>query len=395
MTSKKGKWIKFLCAVLSITITLGFSGCSNGTGDDSSSESSDVSGSEDEQTKIHKVGYIFRESVSDGGFAAQICEQRERASNRSSVDTCYVDNVPLTDFENAVKTLSDAGCTDIISCSPAYANVLETVARKYLDLNFISFGSLDGGINVSTYSESMYQGAYVSGLVANFNSKTKKIGVVADPGLTSTVAVINAVELGSQINQDGGATVYAAGAKSDSEIEQAVDALIDEGCDVIVCYTNSGHSADYCQKKGVRFIGCLDYNGREKDYSNMLMYFYCQRDSYFLAQFKSMKLGTWETMSYIGDMSNDIVNVSSALDAADDGSQELRDALAPYVTSGAALVFKGPLKDTNENVKYLENEVMSDYEIAGMNWYVHGVKVIDDFHKPQTDIDHSDLTVKT
>lgn len=395
MTSKQAKWMRFLAAVLSLTITLGFAGCSNGTGDGSSSESSDVSGSEDNKYEIHKVGYIFRESVSDGGFAAQMCEQRERASNRSSVETCYIDNVTLTDFEDAVKKLSDAGCTDIVSCSPTYANVLNSVAKKYLDLNFISFGSLNGGINVSSYSESPYQGAYVAGLAANFNSKAKKIGVVADTGLPGAVAVINAVELGSQINQDGGARVYAAGAVEDNEIEQAINALVGKGCDVIVCYTNSEHSADYCQQKGIQFIGCLDYSGREKEFSNMLMYFYCQRDSYFLAQFKSMKLGTWETDSYIGDMSNDIVNVSPALNDAADGTQQLRDALVPYVTSGAAPVFKGPLKDTSGAVKYLETDMMTDYEIAAMNWYVQGVEIVGDFRKPQTDIEHNDLEIKT
>lgn len=392
MTSKKIKWERLLAAVLSVTLMFGFTGCSNGN-DDSSSDSSDVSG-DDEQIEVHKVGYIFRENIEDGGFAAQMCEQRERASNRSSVDTCYIDNVTLTDFEGAVQALSAAGCTDIVSCSPAYANVVNSVAKKYLDLNFISFGSLDGGINVSAYSESLYQGAYVAGLVANFNSNAKKIGVVADAGLADVVAVVNAVELGSQINQDGGATVYAAGAEKDKDIAKAIDALVDKGCDVIVCYTNSGYSADYCQKKGVKFIGCLDYSENETEYSNMLMYFYCRRDSYFLAQFKSMKLGSRDTASYIGDMSNGIVEVSPALNAAD-GTQHLIDALVPYLTSGTAFVFRGPLKDTEDNIKYLETEVMTDYQIANMNWYVKGVETIGNFRETQSEIKPNNFEIKT
>ena len=394
MTSKRSKWMLFLSAVLSLTMTLGFTGCSNGTGDESSSESSDVSGGEEDPIEYHKVGYIFREKVSGGGFAAQICEQRERASNRSSMETCYIDGVTLTDFEEAVKTLSEAGCTDIVSCSPAYANILRTVAKNYMDLNFISFGAITDGINISAYSEAMYQGAYVAGLVAEFNSNAKKIGVVADPALSNMVAVVNAVELGSQINQDGGATVYVAGAEENDDIEKAIDALIGKGCDVIVCYTESNHSAEYCEKKGVEFIGCLDYSERENEYSKMLMYFYCQRDSYFLAQFKSMKMGMWTTQEYIGDMSNSIVNVSSALKEASDGSQELIEALVPYITSGAALVFRGPLKDTNDNFKYLENEILTDAEIAAMNWYVHGVEAVGDFREPNTTIAPSNLEIK-
>lgn len=386
--------MRFLAAALSLMITLSFTGCTGGSDEDSSSDSSDVSGSESEQIEIHKVGYIFRERVSDGGFAAQICEQRMRASNRSSVDTCYVDGVTVTDFENAVKILSEAGCTDIVSCSPVFTNIASTVARKYLDLNFISFGALSEGINVSAYSEAPYQGAYIAGLAANFNSKAKKIGVVADPGLSCVTAVVNAVELGSQVDQDGGATVYVVGAEKDREIEKAIDALIAEGCDVVVCYTNSEHSADYCEKKGITFIGCLDYSGREQEYSHMLMYFYCQRDNYFLAQFKSMKLGLWDTQEYIGDMSNGIVNVSPAL-TGDKDTQKLIDAIVPYFASGAALVFRGPLKDNNDNVKYLETDVMTDAEIADMKWLVKGVKSLGDFREMNPDLTPGNLEIRT
>ena len=401
MTSKKSKrsrrsiWMGFLAAALSLTITLGFTGCSNGTEDESSSESSDVSGSEDEQIEVHKVGYIFHGTVTESQFTAQICEQRERASNRSGVETCYIDGVTVTDFEDAVKMLSDAGCTDIVSCSSVFTNVLHSVARNYLDLNFISYGALTEGVNVSAYSEAPYQGAYIAGLVANFNSKTNKVGVVVDLGLSDAVAVVNAVALGSKINQDGGAHIYAASVEADREVEKAIDALISKGCDVIVCYTSTDRSAKHCEQKGVKFIGSLDYSDRENDYSNMLMYFYCQRDDYFLAQFKSMKMGSWSTQEYIGDMSNNVVRVSPAFKIANDGTQELIDALVPYLTSGAALVFRGPLKDTLGNTKYLETEIMTDAEIAAMNWFVEDVESIGDFRDPNTANPSGTLVIKS
>lgn len=393
MTSKKIRWGKLLSAILAVIITLGAAGCSSGT--DESSDSSDISDSEVEHAEPHKVGYIFRESVAEGGFAGQMCEQRERASNRSSMDTCYIENVKIGEFEDAVKALADDGCTDIVACSHTYASIVNSVAKKYLDLNFICFGSLNSSMNCSAYSEAPYQGAYVAGLAANFNSKAKKIGVVTDPGLPDAVAVINAVELGSQINQDGGAVVFAAAAQKDKEIKQAIDALLERGCDVIVCYTNSPYSADYCQEKGVKFIGCLDYDENFNEYTNMLMYFYCRRDSYFLAQFKSMAMDTRDTMPYMGDMSNGIVNVSAALEKAANGTQHLIDALVPYLTAGTAQVFRGPLKDTEGNLKYLETDVMSDREIANMSWYVQGVTTIGDFREMNTDIPENDFVIKT
>lgn len=394
MNFEKFKRVKLLAAALSVTMLLGFTGCSNGTEDESSSESSETSDVE-ANIAVHKVGYIFRESVSGGGFAAQMCEQRERASNRSSVETCYIDKVTLSDLEGAVKALSEAGCTDIVTCSATYANIATTVAKKYLDLNFICYGALYDGLNISAYSEAMYQGAYVGGLVAEFNSKAKKIGVVVDTALPNAVAVANAVKLGSDLNQDGGAEVFAASAEKDNEIEKAIDALLENRCDVIVCYTNSPHSADYCERKGVKFVGCLDHSSEENKYSNMLMYYYARRDSYFLAQFKSMKMDTLENTEYIGDMSNGIIKVSQAQDVALDGTQKLIDALVPFLTNGKAVVFKGPLKDTQGNVKYLEADRMTDLEIAEMDWYVQGVKAAGNFREPQTNIENNQFEIKS
>lgn len=394
MTLKKIKWLRMIGAALALVMTLSFAGCSGGSDDDSSS-SSDTSG-EEEPEKIHKVGYIFRESASELSFAGQICEQRERASNRSSMETCYIENVPLSQFEDAVAALSAEGCTEIVACSPTYLNVVNSsVAKKYMNLNFICFGDLTDGRNISAYSEDPYQGAYVAGLVASYNSKTKKIGVVADSALPGTYPVINAVQLGTLMVNDGGAKVYVAGAEKNSEIEEAIDALLENGCDVIVCYTNSGHSADYCQKKGVKFIGNLDYTDYEQEYSKMLMYFYCRRDDYFLAQFKSMKLNTWVPDEFVGEMGNNVVNVSSALSEAANGTQHLIDAIVPLLTSGSAKVFKGPLKDTNGNTRYLELETMTIKQIDTMDWFVQGVRRVGNFRKPVPDPLLSSLEVKS
>lgn len=396
MTSKKIKWLRTIAAALALAMTLGFAGCSGGTGDESS-ESSDVSG-DDEQENVRKVGYIFREGATELSFTGQIREQRERASNRSSMETCYIENVPLSQFEEAVEALAAEGCTDIVACSPTYLNVVNSsVAKKYMNLNFICFGDLTDGYNISAYSENLYQGAYVAGLVASYNSKTKKIGVVADSALPGTIPVINAVQLGTEMVNDGGAEVYIAGAEKDSEIEEAINALLENECDVIVCYTNSGHSADYCQRKGVKFIGNLDYSEYdvETDYSNMLMYFYCRRDDYFLAQFKAMKLDTWSPDVFIGEMGNNVINVSNALSAADDGSQHLIDAIVPHLTNGSAKVFKGPLKDTDGNTRYLERETMTAKQIDAMNWYVLGVRKAGNFRRMVSDLPKSTLEIKS
>ena len=385
MTSK---WLKRTALLLSLCLTIGFAtACNIEEGSSDSSDSSDV------EEDVHKIGYIFHDSANDGGFSQQLNEQRIKASERCNMETCYIENVSISDFEKAVKELITNGCTDIVSCSGVYANVLNSIATKYMNINFISFGATNDSANVSAYTEEQFQGAYVAGMVAAYNSDARKIGIVGDLDMLYTVASINAAALGMQLVFSD-ADMYAAGATRDNEIRQAVDDLIGRGCDVIISYTRSGYPADYCQQKGVKFIGNLDYNGREEDYSKMLMYYCCKRDSYFLAQFKQMQLDLWDTDTYTGAMSNDTVTVSPALSAAKEDTQKIIDALVPKVTSGAVYIFKGELRDNRGAVKYLQSEVMSESEVYNMNWYVEGVTVAEDYRQPQTDHPENSFEVK-
>lgn len=386
MTSK---WLKMAAVLLALCVTMGFSGC-NREVEESSSESSEIV---EEVENPHKVGYILHGSADTNGFSGQLALQRFKASNRSGMETCYVENVSITDFEKAVKALVSAGCTDIVSGSAVFANILNSVSNKYMNINFINFGSLSSPANVSAYTETPYQGAFVAGMVAAYNSEAQKIGIVADPDMLCTTAVINASALGMQLVFSK-ATLYSATATKDSEIESAIDELLNNGCDAIICYTESPSSVEYCEQRGVKYVGSLDYKGEEDQHPNMLMYFCSRRDSYYLAQFKQMKLDMWSPENYVGSMSNGIINVSEAL-SAKEGTQEIIDALVPKLTSGEALVFDGELKDATDTVKYMQAETMTDAQIMSMDWYVLGVEDLGSFRNIQSELPPNNFEVKS
>ncbi len=380
MTSGKINWIKRIAAAfLAACVTLCLAGCD---GDTSSSELSDSSGSEEEQKAIHKVGYIFNSEVDDPGFACDMNAQRLNAANRSSMETCYIDNVSITDFEKAVKALVDAGCTDIVSGSSVYSSMLSTISNKYMDVNFIGYGMTRGGSNVSTYTELPYQGAYAGGITAAYNSFTRKIGFVGDQDMLYIIPVLNAAALGTQAVFDT-AKIYAITATRDAEIEKSVDALIERGCDVIICYTASSHAEEYCEEKGVKFVGSHDFTENENDYTNMLMYFYTRRDSYFLAQFKQMQMDTWQPEAFIGSMGNGIICVSEALSANKDTDiQRILDSLVPALSYGGE-IFSGQLVDNKGVTRYLQTDTMSESEIFAMDWFLQGVQIVGNYREPQ------------
>ena len=374
------KWLKGIAAGLALCVTIGLTGC-GGTTDDSSSDSSN-SGEIAEVVPV-KVGYIFHKKADNGGFTEQMNLQRQKAARRCEVETVYIEDVSVQDFESAVKALVSAGCTEIVSCSSTFTNALSSISGRYMNVKFINYGAASiGTANVFSYTETAYQGAYAAGIAAAYNSKTQKVGLVADPELLYTYATTNAAALGVRMVFANG-TLCVAGATEDGEIKQAVDKLVSEGCDVIICYTESPYSAEYCEQQGIKFVGTLDYSGREGDYKNMLMYFGAKRDSLFVSQFKQLKMDTWEPGVYKGAMSNGIINVSEAQSGcANEKTQDILDEIVPLLTSEKAYIFSGELKDTNGNVRFMQTDTMTEAQIYGMDWYVLGVVPVGNFRKP-------------
>ncbi len=395
MASGKINWIKRIAAAfLAACMVFCFAGC-NGEGD-SSSDSSDTEG---EQKVIHKVGYIFHGEVDDGGFTYDMNAQRLNAANRSSMDTCYIDNVSITDFEKAVKTLVDAGCTDIVSGSSVFASMLGTISNRYMDINFIGYGMTRGGSNVSTYTELPYQGAYAGGIAAAYNSYSRKIGFVGDQDMLYLIPVVNAAALGTQAVFNT-AKLYVVTAYRDNEIKKGIDELITKGCDVVICYTASSYAEKYCEEKGVKLVGSHDFTEKENEYSNMLMYFYTRRDSYFLAQFKMMQLNTWSPEAYTGNIGNGLICISEALPAnkgsenEKDNLQLILDSLVPKLSNGGE-IFSGQLVDNKGVPRYLQTDVMSESQIFAMDWFLQGVEVGGNYREPQLSIPENPMEIQT
>ncbi len=382
-------WHKILAALLALCMTAGIAGCSGGESSDSSDsgtgEALQTAEASEPESEPIKAGFIFHGDAESDGFTAEMNRQRISAGTHSDVETMYIDNVNITDFEKAVQALSNAGCTYIVAGSPVYNTTLASTAGKYMNINFIAYGTTARSANIAAYTEEEYQGAYIAGMAAAYNSTTEKIGIVADTDMLYPTPTVNAAALGMQLVYDT-AEMVAAFATRDDEIETAVNALINEGCDVIICYTESRRAAEFCEEKGVKFIDSIDHSSDSGDYSNMIMYFNCDRSSYYLAEYKQMSLDTWTGDTFTGTMANGAVSISDALPAAKDGTQDIIGALAPKVTGGLAYIFNGELKDINGNVKYMKGSYMNSADIYNMDWYVYGVRLLGNYRQPITDL---------
>lgn len=389
-------WLKKTSALLALCVMLGsVSGCNGdaGSSEDGTAEGTvEATTSEAEETVV-KVGFIFNGEVDWEGYCADANAQRLAASTHTDVESYYIDNVNITDFSEAVKRLQEAGCTYIVAGSWVYNNVLSEVAGKYMELKFISHGSRSRTVNISAYTDQMYEASYVAGMAAAYNSETEKIGMVVDNSMLYMKPVVNAAALGTQIVYQNAELVTAFASKSE-EIRNAVDALAASGCDVIISYTESPETVEYCNSKGIKVIGNLDYSKTAENYENLLMYFYADHDSYYLAQFKQIQLENWEPGEYVGTLGNGGVSISSALPAAKDGTQDIMSALIPKIAKGEATIFAGELKNVLDNVIIQKGAMMEPSEIYSMDWYVKGVNTdLESFVVPRTDLTENSFEI--
>lgn len=389
-------WLKIIAGTAALTIALtSLTACGDTEGSGTAEGTAEGTGEATQEVQpVAKLGFIYNGSVDEKSFAYDCNQQRIAAQEYTNVESEYIDNVNVGDFDKAVKLLVEDGCTHIVSGSPVFSHVINPVSQDYMNINFIDYGSSMRSVNIFAYTESVYQAAYVAGMAAAYNSTSEKIGIVVDPSMLYTVQVTDAAQLGAQLVYSTAQTVYAA-ARQNSEIQNAVDALIKKGCDVIISYTASGETVDYCNSRGVKVIGCLDYRESAGDYENLVMYFYSSRDSFYLAQYKEMEQDKWQPESYLGTVGNGVIRISDTLPSAKDGTQDIMDRLIPKVASGSAYIFSGQLKDVNGSIMQREDAMMSTSDILALSWYVEGVDLsLDTFVISKDTPDENELVIK-
>ncbi len=390
------KWIKKTAVLLAVCLMAGtLSGCNKESESAGTSEASNES-NETVQEEINvKIGYVFSESCNERGFAYDNNNQRIKALEHSDFECVYIDNVLITEFNDAVDMLINDGCNVIISGSSIFNNSMNAISKRYMNVDFINYGSTQVTANTCGYTENIFQCAYAAGVAAAFNSDTEKVGIICDPFLVYTTAVTNAAALGVRLVFSDGETVLAQ-AHRDSEIHEAVNALADAGCDVIISYTASGETVDYCESKGIKVIGNSDYRDFEKDYEHLLLYYYADRSSFYLSQLKTFAMGEWTPHSYVGSFANGVLEISAPLKAAAEDTDSILNELIPKITNGSAYIFSGEIKDTKGNVRIMQGQEMTYSEIYDMSWYVQGVdNSLDSFVKTSLTPESTNLEIKS
>ena len=325
-----------------------------------------------------KVGFVYVGPVGDYGWTYEHNEGRlaieEHFGDR--VETIYQESVAYgADAERAITTMAMQGADLIFTTSFGYMDPTLSVAEKFPNVKFEHATGFKRSENVSTYSGRFYEGRAIQGHIAGKMTKTNKIGYIGSYPIPEVVRGINSAYLhAKKVNPDVEFNIIWIYTWFDPAKEaDAANALIEQGCDVVLQHTDSTAPQAAAEKAGnvITFGQASDMAefGPMPRVSSIID----DWGPYYVARTQAVLDGTWTSMDTwdgIGPGMVKIGEISSAVPAdVKTEAEALRDALG----SGDYHAFTGPLNKQDGTPWLAAGETADDGTLAGMNFYVEGL----------------------
>ena len=194
------------------------------------------------------VGFIYVGPKDDYGYNQAHAEGAAAVKKMDGVKVLEVEKVPETvDVQKTMKSMiEDDGAKLLFPTSFGYfdPHVL-TVAKEYPNVMFLHCGGLwnkdKHPMNVGSYFGYIDECEYLSGIVAGYATKSKKLGFIAAKPIPQVRRNINAFTLGARsVDPSITCTVIFTGDWSMPVKEsEAATSLIDQGVDVLTCHVDS------------------------------------------------------------------------------------------------------------------------------------------------------------
>ena len=347
------------------------------------------------EEKVYKVGFIYNNEVSSGSTNAVFENAREQIERTLAIETCYIENVLVSEVPTAVRELQDDGCNIIVSASAKFANSIAKEANASADTYYISFGGDSSGPNYSSFGGELYQTANVCGIAAAYNSDANILGIVADPSSYNVYGIIDSYVLGAKEIMGAQTDVRLNWVWSDEEekVEAAIDDLVTQGSDVIMCYTENDIAVKYCEEIGVKVVA-NSCNLPEIAPNNYLTGFFFNSSTFIVDTVRAIKADNYVSSVHSGGIAAGTARLIDFSPACREGTDTIASKLYEYVKNGQAHVFTGEIKNRNYDVMVEKGQQMNFSSIREIDWLILGITSVSDFTSVIESPTPSDMVIK-
>ena len=334
-------------------------------------------GTRDDGTPV--VGFVITGKAHDPGWNGKLCEAMEKVAKKMEMKLIIKEDVRENAGECpiAIQELAEAQAGLIFLTSYAYPEEAKDVVADYPRISFSTIAAQHTTRNMTASFVRLYQGRYLSGIIAGMSTKSNIIGYVAAMNNSEVNRGINAFTMGAQrVNPGVKVIVSFTGSWQDDEKEaEGARRLAGAGADVITYHQNQRAVPDTCDAMGVDFIGYHEaFEGYSDHYLTSVV---CRWEAYYediVERYLKGELGR-ESVHWMG-MEKDAVYLSPYSDRVTEEMREEVERARRDMLDGF-LVFSGEIYDNQGNLRCKRGETLSDgILLEHVNWQVKGVEVL-------------------
>lgn len=214
-----------------------------------------------------KVGFVYiGDEINPYVYNFIVAQKKIQNTFGDKVEVVEKFNVPESDVRHPLLELAEEKCDIIFTTSYGYSKITKEVAMKYPDIQFCQATGDNANTepyvaNYHTYMGSVYQGRYISGVVAGMKLKQMidekkitpeqaKVGYVGAYSYAEVISGYTAFLLGIRsIVPEATMTVCYANTWSNYTLEKNIaKKLIREGCVIISQHSDTTGPAVACQE---------------------------------------------------------------------------------------------------------------------------------------------------
>jgi simple sugar transport system substrate-binding protein len=324
-----------------------------------------------------KVGFVYVGPIGDHGWSYQHDQGRLAIEKQfgDKVKTTYVENVSEgPDAERVIQQLAQSNDL-IFTTSFGFMNPTLKVAKRFPKVKFEHATGFKRDDNLATYNSRFYEGRYVAGIIAGKMTKTNTIGYIASFPIPEVVMGINAAYLGAKsVNPNVKfkivwvSTWFDPGKESD-----AAKALTDQGADLLFQHTDSPAPMKLAEQKGIYAVGQAS-DMKSFGPNAQLTAIVDDWSPYYIERVKAALDGTWKSGDVWGGLNSGMLTMAPWSSKIPADVVALAEDAQTKIKSGAFHPFTGPLKK-QDGAEFLKaGQVISDADLAAMNFYVEGIE---------------------
>lgn len=254
------------------------------------------------------------------------------------------------------------------------------VAAKFPDVHFFHCGGFwdeSHPSNITAYWANVDHGQYIAGLLGGYHSRTGKLGFVPAVPIPAVLRAVNSFQLGARSVNPEATTqiIYTGDWNVPVKEAEAVNSLVDQGCDVVSCEVDSPKViVETAEKRGI--YSCGAYADQSDLAPNgFLVSSIGNWAKLFTEAVDTLRAGGTLPNSVLGGFADGMVVMTDYGAAVTEEAAAAADAAKAAIIDGTLNIYTGEIRDNTGKVIIPEGTVYTydDPFLEQVDWLVEGV----------------------